>query len=107
MEFVDQSLLARSDFGKFAFLLGFRTRQQQAIVADKLFAVADQHVLNAARDATPMMEEVDDGSFGSGNVAGSISATRASSAPWSSAIRLSMKSRSRSDKLIESNLREQ
>jgi hypothetical protein len=65
-------------------------------VVDNLLAAPDQQVSNAAHDAAPMLEEADDESFGRVNVTGNVSATRASSAVCSSAIRLSIKSRSKS-----------
>src|ERR1700693_4474697 len=98
MELVEQPPLALDSASvQFGLLLGLRIRHQQAIVADNLLAAADQQVSNAAHGVAPVIEEADDEAFGRGNITGNVSATRASSAVCSSAIRLSMKSRSRSD----------
>jgi hypothetical protein len=106
MEFVEQSLLVLdSTFVQFTLLLCLRAREQQATAVDYLFAASDQQVLNAAHDTLLMRDEADDVSFVTGNVTGNVSATRASSAVCSSAIRLSMKLRSRSDNFVRSSLR--
>src|SRR6185437_5842530 len=79
-----------------SLLFVFRAREKHTVVMNDL--LADQQI----SDAAPILEEVD-GSFGRGNATGKVSTTRASSAVCSSAIRFSMKSRSRSDKFVRSN----
>src|SRR6185437_387378 len=81
-----------------SLLFVFRAREKHTVVMNDL--LADQQI----SDAAPILEEVD-GSFGRGNATGKVSTTRALSAVCSSAIRFSMKSRSRSDKFVRSNPR--